>query len=141
MPLEIKLLRPGDEPLAVRAIRQIKRAETNEAHMNRFLARAENLLLVAVAEDRPVGFALAYQLDRVDESPPMVFFYELEVLPSHRRKGVGRALIDRLKGLCRQRGAGKMFVLTDRRNDAACRLYSAAGGRMEYDDGVLYNYD
>ena len=141
MPFEIKLLRPGDEPLAVRAIRQIKRAEAGETHMSRFLACAENLLLVAVSEDKPVGFALAYQLDRVDESPPMVFFYEIEVSPSHRRKGIGRALIDRLKMLCHQRGAGKMFVLTDRRNHDACRLYSAAGGHMEYDDGVLFSYD
>jgi len=141
MPFEIKVLRPGDEPLAVCAIREIKRARTNEAHMNRFLARAENLLLVAVAEDRPVGFALAYQLDRVDESPPMVFFYEIEVLPSHRRQGAARALIDRLKGLCRQRGAGKMFVLTDRRNHAACCLYSSTGGHVEYDDGVLFSFD
>lgn len=141
MPFEIKELRPGEEPLAVRAIEEIKRARTSEAHMNRFLARAENILLVAVAEDRPVGFALAYQLDRVDECPAMVFFYEIEVSPSHRRQGVGRALIDRLKGLCCERGTGKMFVLTDRRNHAARCLYSSTGGHVEYDDGVLFSFD
>jgi GNAT superfamily N-acetyltransferase len=141
MPFEIKLMNPGDELLAAKTISQIKKAEVGVAYMKRFLLRPENVLLVAVSENQPIGFALAYQLDRVDGELPMVFFYELEVLEERRRQGIGRALVDSLRGICRQRGVRKMFVLTDRRNHIACHLYSGAGGHVEYDDGVLLTYE
>ena len=43
---------------------------------------------VAIENDEPVGFALAYQLQRIDRPHPMMFLYEIEVVGSHQRQGV-----------------------------------------------------
>jgi GNAT superfamily N-acetyltransferase len=139
--IEYKRLVPGDEELAARAIAEIKRATTDSDHAASFLADDRRFLIVAHQNCEPLGFALAYELERVDTSPPMMFFYEIEVRSDCHRRGIGAGLIDHLKQLCHRRGIGKMFVLTDRRNMAARRLYGVTGGREQYDDGVLFVYD
>jgi ribosomal protein S18 acetylase RimI-like enzyme len=139
--VQYKRLQPGDEELAVRAIAGIKRAITNADRVRDFLARDDQFLIVAHENSEPLGFALAYELQRVDDSPPMMFFYEIEVRPEFRRRGIGTGLVEHLKRLRRLHGAGKLFVLTDRQNKAARGLYSSSGGREEYDDGVLFVYD
>ncbi len=138
--IEIKRLRPGDEVLAERAMHEVKRATPDLNHAERYLSNEMNVLLVALDGQQPVGFVLAYELERVDSQPPMMFFYEVEVSESHRRQGIGAALIEALRGICRERRIGKMFVITNRENVAARALYHQTGGREEYDDGVLFVY-
>ena len=70
----------------------------------------------------------------------MMFFYEIEVLSLFQRRGIATSLINRLKSICRGRNIGKMFVLTDCRNNAAQALYRQTGGIEEYNDGVLFVY-
>lgn len=55
-------------------------------------AHRDGLLWVAFAEDHPVGFAHVKKLE-----PGSVHLDELDVLPSHGRRGLGRRLV---KGVC-----------------------------------------
>ena len=141
--MDIRRLGPGDERLAVRTVRTLKQAQAriDEEAMRRFLARGENCLIVATVEDSPVGFLLAYFLDRVDTERIMAFFYEIEVLPDYRRRGIARAMIDRLRAICVKYGAAKLWVQTTRENTAAVSLYLATGAaEVEQGDTVTYAY-
>ncbi|MCP4548068.1 MAG: GNAT family N-acetyltransferase, partial [bacterium] len=66
---------------------------------------------------------------------------DMEVAESHRRKGIGRALIGRLKEEVRDRDVMKMWVITERSNTAAVHLYESTGGlAQEHDDTVIFEY-
>jgi aminoglycoside 6'-N-acetyltransferase len=57
----------------------------------------------------------------------MYFLYDVDVVESHRRRGIAKALLARLDELARERGIGEGFVLTEPDNDAANALYRSAG--------------
>ena len=68
----------------------------------------------------------------------MVCLYEVGVSASHRRRGVGRAMIDELKRICREAAVMKIWVIASRSNEAAMRLYAGTGGREAGADDVVF---
>jgi GNAT superfamily N-acetyltransferase len=97
--------------------------------------------LVLAIDEVPVGFAVGYMLDRIDRDQPMMFFYEIGVAESRRQEGIGRQLIEVLKGICRDENIMKMWVPTARSNIAATALYASTGGvPLPNDDEVTYAY-
>ena len=110
-------------------------------YLLRFLSRPENVLIVAFDDGVPVGYLLAYLLDRVDRDQHMMFFYEIGVAESQRRQGVGKRLIGELKSICREADVMKMWVPTGRSNVAATRLYTSTGAvPLPSGDEVTYAY-
>ena len=71
----------------------------------------------------------------------MMLLYDIEVLESYRRQGVGAAMVNLLKGLCREHNVYKMWVLTTKSNKAARSLYTSTGGTPATDDDVTFVYD
>ena len=111
------------------------------AHNSAFLSRVENVLIVAIENGLPVGYIVAYLLDRVDRDQRMMFFYEIGVAEAHRRRGVGKTLVGQLKSLCRTHDVMKMWVPTGRSNIAATRLYASTGATpLSLGDEVTYTY-
>jgi hypothetical protein len=43
----------------------------------RRIHRPENVFIVAIDSTEPVGYAVAYLLDRIDRDQRMMFFYEI----------------------------------------------------------------
>ena len=58
-----------------------------------------------------------------------MFLYELAVDEPFRRRGIGRALVERLAALAREAGCYGMWVITDKDNDAARATYEGTRGR------------
>lgn len=73
---------------------------------------------------------LAYELDRLDRDRRMVCLYELGVANAHRSRGARSALVEELKAYCRREKMMKAWVVANRSNRAAIRLYERAGGRI-----------
>jgi ribosomal protein S18 acetylase RimI-like enzyme len=88
----------------------------------------------------PIGFALGYVLERVDGTGRMVCVYEIEVAEAHRRRGVGRRLVEQFKEIAASEGAWKMWVEVDPRNAPAVALYASTGGRPASESSVLYEW-
>jgi aminoglycoside 3-N-acetyltransferase I len=65
-----------------------------------FLSRPDNVLIVANDGGVPVGFLLAYPLDRADRDQQMMFLYEVGVAEPYRRRGIGTQMITELKAIC-----------------------------------------
>lgn len=102
----------------------------------------ENLLrssgvsaLLACHDEVPVGFVLVRSV--LDEAETLT----LAVDPAFQRKGVGRALLEKLFCVLREREIIRLFLEVSVRNEAARALYTAAGlvtmgrRRRYYPDG------
>lgn len=89
--IQIRRLHPQDSKLAVEALRVLKAPEggsvPSKDYTLEFLSRSENVLIVATKDKEPVGFIVAYLLDRVDRNQKMMFFYEVEEGEKYRRRG------------------------------------------------------
>jgi ribosomal protein S18 acetylase RimI-like enzyme len=137
--MKIRRLVTDDLKIGVAAIRNIKRAKTTNGVVAQFLKRPDQYFIAAIEDDHPIGFALAYELERIDRPHPMMFLYEIEVVESHQRQGVAAAMVESLKDICREKGAFKMFVIAAASNNAALRLYdSTFGETKQRDESVVY---
>jgi ribosomal protein S18 acetylase RimI-like enzyme len=133
--MHVRTLGPADSALAVRTIREVKpevehRGEATDAQLEAFLRQASTVLVVALEGEDPVGYAVGYELPRVDGGPSMVHLYEIQVAEAFRRRGVGRRLVERMRSEVCARKAGSMWVLTDEDNAAALSLYTSCGARL-----------
>lgn len=146
--MEIKRLQSGDETVATKAVRILKNDgyppadyEPGESCVVDFLKNPGNYFITATEHGEPVGFVLAYELDRLDRPHPMMLFYEISVLESKRRQGVAKAMINLLKTICQERNILKMWVLTEKANKAAMRTFGSTGGQLvKKDDMVMFEY-
>ncbi|MCP4683842.1 MAG: GNAT family N-acetyltransferase [bacterium] len=146
--MKITRLKPQDAPLAREDIHNIKADTEGQRgraaglpHLEKLLARDDVFLIVAREDAIPVGYLLAYSLPRVDRDQEMILLYDMEVAESHRRKGLGKALINQLRAECVGDNIMKMWVITERSNAAAVRLYESTGGvAQEHDDTVIFEY-
>ena len=133
--MTIKRLREGDADAACRVIEELKfvmddvvGVSVGPGYMRSFLADDRHYFVAAYHDDEPVGYLFGYLLRRFDGRQPTMFVYEVGVAEQHRRRGIGRALVEEIKRLAQVDGCRKMFVLTGRGSEAAMALYRSAGG-------------
>lgn len=143
--MEIRRLGADQSELARETLRRLKSPDgypTPAAeYLVRFLSCRDNGLIVGTIGGVPVGFLLAYLLDRADRDQQMMFLYEIGVAESHRRRGIGTQLIAELKAICWTHNVMKMWVPTGRSNIAATRLYARTGATpLTGTDEVTYAY-
>lgn len=141
----VRRLGVDDAALAANALRSLKGPAPSEfsggGHVRPLLSHTENILLVAEEDGAPVGYLVAYALDRVDRPRKMVCLYEIEVTPARRRRGIGRAMVEELIALCRRENVMKVWVVASRGNAAAMRLYASTGARAAAPDDVVFVYE
>ena len=104
-----------------------------------FLDDERHHLLIAYVGDVPAGFVTGVELFHPDKTKPEMFLYELGVDEAYRGRGVATGLLQRLVGLCRERGCGSMFALTDEDNAAARATYTKAGGEAQ-PAGIMFTW-
>jgi ribosomal protein S18 acetylase RimI-like enzyme len=132
--MEIRVLRPGDDDLVAAASHLFDGPARPEATV-RFLAENGHHLVIAYEEDEAVGFVSGVEVTHPDKGTEM-FLYELAVDEPFRRRGIGRALVERLAPVAREAGCYGMWVITDHNNAAARATYEGAAGVPETDQVV-----
>jgi len=65
-------------------------------------------VLIARADETPVGFALFFQSYSTFLAKPGIYLEDLFVLPEHRGRGVGKALLARIAEIARERDCGRL---------------------------------
>jgi ribosomal protein S18 acetylase RimI-like enzyme len=96
-------------------------------------------IVVAHEESEIVGFASGVHYLHPDK-PPELWINEVGVAGTHRRGGLGRALVDALLEHGRTLGCVTAWVLTEQGNLPAQALYRSAGGRQA-EPAVLFEMD
>ena len=91
-------------------------------------------------EGIPLGFATIYWTWQTLDAARIGVLNDLYTVPEARGKGVGRALIEHCRGLCRKRGAAKLYWETATDNETAQRLYDGIPG-AEGSTWLIYEID
>src|SRR4029077_1858514 len=140
MNIDVCVLDENHADRAVAALQNLKGSSRDVASMREFLRDPSNILVVAFSAGGPIGFLLAYRLERCDRAAPMLLIYEIGVAPHFQNMRVGTALIEQAKRLCEQGPFMKMWVVTNASNKAAMSLYRSTGGHRSADDDVVFAY-
>lgn len=127
MPLEIKILHPGDDSLLVNAAPGVFDNPVSPEGARQFLLDPRHHIAAAIDDGVLVGFASGVHYINPDK-PPELWINEVALAPTHRGRGLGKAILKVLLEVGRAHKCTMAWVLTHRTNPAAMALYSSVGG-------------
>ena len=104
-----------------------------------FFADPRHHLVVAIDGDLVVGMASGVHYLHPDKATQL-FINEVAVTATHAGQGVGRRLVTALVAHGRSVGANEAWVLTSPTNEAAKRMYRAAGALSDEELSVMFTY-
>ena len=129
MTTTIRAIQAGDGA-AIVAAGDLFDALPERVASDRFLSTPGHHLLIAYEDDQPAGFVSGVELSHPDKGTEM-FLYELAVAEPFQRRGIGKALVNALLEIARERACYDMWVLTDADNEAALATYRTTGTTAE----------
>ena len=132
----IRPAEPEDVPTIARFIRALAEyerlaheviAREEDLRQNLFGPRPYAEVAIAEEEGEPVGFALFFHNFSTFLGKPGLYLEDLFVLPQHRGKGHGEALLRHLARLALERGCGRFEWCVLDWNAGAIRFYERIG--------------
>jgi ribosomal protein S18 acetylase RimI-like enzyme len=138
--IDIKRLTREDGLLMKQIVEKFKSVNTDINRIDAFLRNDLDYVVACIEDNVVVGFLLAYELQRFDKNN-MMYVHEVDVVPEYRRRGIGRQMIEEVIRICEECGVYKLFLITNKSNVPACRLYEVTGGKVVEDDSILYCYE
>ncbi len=137
--MNIRPAAPGDEPVIFDLIRGLARferlddtvtgsAEALGRHL--FGERPAAEVLLAEEDGTAVGYALFFSTYSTFLTRPGLYLEDLFVLESHRRRGIGLALLSAVRGLAEARGAGRLEWSVLDWNAGAIAFYERFGATV-----------
>jgi aminoglycoside 6'-N-acetyltransferase I len=138
-PYQIRLLKPSDGQVLARVAEGVFDNAVDPQWSAEFLADPRHHIAVAIVDGVVVGMASALHYVHPDKQPEL-WINEVGVAPEWQRHGIARRLIAALFVRARQVGCVEAWVLTDRSNEAALRLYESAGGSETLEEPVMFAF-
>lgn len=133
MGIEIKILQRGDDRIPMNVAAEVFDKPIDARLTKEFLEDPRHHIAVAIDDGLVVGFASGVHYIHPDK-PAELWINEVAVAPTHRRRGLGKAVIRALLEVGRAHNCKVAWVLTDRSNVAAMALYSSVGGTEGADE-------
>ena len=131
----VRRLTADDHGLLDAAVREFRGVEV--ADHGPFLKDPASIAFVALARDQLVGWAWGIRQRHV-AGYSQVQLYEIGVVASMRRQGVGQALVTAFRDLATTEGHRRLWLFTDEDNGPAKALYEATGGQPSAHDDAGY---
>ena len=103
-----------------------------------FLGDPRHHIAVAIEDGTVVAFASGVHYVHPDK-PTELWINEVAVAPSHRGRGLSKAMLREMLALAERLGCTEASVLTDRANEPAMRAYAAVGG-IESPPQIMYTF-
>ena len=142
----IRAATPDDVPTVARLIRALAEyerlshcVELDEGRLREHLFGPRPYAEVLLAEEggAAVGYALFFPVYSTFRGEPALYLEDLFVVPEHRGKGHGKALLRALAGLAVERGYPRLDWAVLNWNEPALRFYRALGA-VPMDDWTVY---
>jgi GNAT superfamily N-acetyltransferase len=136
MPVEIRILGKNETGVLTRTAPDVFDNPVNAHWCTEFLSDPRHHLAVALDRDTVVGMASGVHYVHPDK-PPELWVNEVGVASTHRGEGVGKRLLQALFAHGHGLGCAEAWVLTEKPNTAARRLYASVGGREDA-EAIVY---
>lgn len=95
------------------------------------------LVFLAFVDDVAVGIATCFLGFSTFAARPLINVHDLSVLPEHRGRGIGQALLRAVEAAARERGCVKVTLEVQENNHRARQIYERAGfGQAVYGDAT-----
>jgi GNAT superfamily N-acetyltransferase len=111
--------------------RKASNPEAAREYMRERLSRGESRVFLALVDGRAVGFMQLYPTFTSVDLGTMWILNDLYVDPDARRHGIASRLLQRAEDLGRETGAAKLFLRTERINEAGKACYEQAGWALD----------
>ena len=138
--MEVRLLGPDDRSVLNRVADGVFDSGIDAKLAEEFLSDPRHHLAVAIADGEVIGFASGVHYVHPDKRAEL-WINEVGVAAGQQGRGVGTAVVRALLEHGRRLGCREAWVLTDRTNDAAMRLYASAGGREAPGETVMFEFN
>ncbi|HET9447981.1 MAG TPA: GNAT family N-acetyltransferase [Steroidobacteraceae bacterium] len=139
MTLEYRMLGAGDGAVLDRVADDVFDNAIQPALAREFVDDERHHLAVAINDGLVVGFASGVHYVHPDKSPEL-WINEIGVAPTHLRRGLAQTLLRMLFDAGCALGCVQAWVLTDRDNIAAMRLYESVGGDAGTREHVMFEF-
>jgi len=137
--LEIRILGPADGDVLKRVSPDVFDNEIIPLRATEFLNDPRHHIVAALDDGVVVGFASGVHYVHPDKTPEL-FVNEVGVAPSHRRRGIGKKLLETLLELGRAEGCLEAWVGTGPSNIAAIALYASIDGAEAPENFVTFTF-
>jgi aminoglycoside 6'-N-acetyltransferase I len=137
--IEIRILDRTNAALLLNALPAVFDHPMIQNLADEFLNDPRLHLAVAIDAGTVVGMASAVHYVHPDK-PPEMWINEIGVAEAYRGLGIGKQLLAALFDLARKLDCREAWVLTDRSNTAAMKLYASAGGVEFPRDQVMFTF-
>jgi ribosomal protein S18 acetylase RimI-like enzyme len=111
----------------------------SETHLEKVLQKEGFIIMVAITNEEVVGGLTAYTLPRYYAEAPILYIYDLGVLPSFQRKGIGKLLMKAILKEAKANGIEEVYVEADLEDDHAIEFYRSTGGVEK--NVVMFDYN
>ena len=138
--MQIKILRAEDAALLLAVGPDVFDDAVDPRAAAEFLNDPRHHLVAALDAGAIVGFASAVHYVHPDKPSPEMWINEVGVATTYRGRGVASAILQRVIEVARINGCAEAWVLTDRTNEAALRLYKSNGGIEAPGDQVMLTF-
>jgi len=103
--------------------------EAAHAYLHQRISNLESVIFLAISEDgrEGLGFVQLYPSFTSVGLQRLWILYDLYVAPSARKRGIGRALMERARNFAQATGASHLELSTAKDNRAAQALYESLG--------------
>ena len=138
--MEIRVLHSGDHDVFATIAEDVFDSPLDPRATEAFLRDPRHHIVVAIDSHVVVGFASAVHYLHPDKPSPELWINEVGVACTHRGRGIGKAMLQRLLDHARDLACAEAWVLTDRTNQGAMRLYESSGGVEATTNDVMFTF-
>src|SRR5262249_26643592 len=96
--------------------------------VTRLLSRNDFCALTALEDGKPIGGLTAFILPLTRSELAELFIYDIAVQQAHQRRGIGRQLVDRVRGFAAEAGITTIWVPAENDDVEALEFYRTIGG-------------
>ena len=138
--MDIRLVGPGDAALLTRVANGVFDYDLEHDLTEEFLQDDRHHLVVAIDDGVIIGFVSGVHYVHPDK-PAELWINEVGVAPSHQRRGIGRQMLRTMFQVGMDLGCHQAWVLTNRSNTSAMKLYGSVEGIEDPEDTVMFTFN